>query len=183
VGKISLVGLSRVLLVDGTIVLCSALLGVSLNRSFVAGPQESYFSYSGGEGKGEFKRLSPQEARVDTQVWAHVPLSEVKDIVTSKSMILVDGRSEKDYENGHIPGAYSLSVADFDTRFAGLADRFPKDSPLLIYCGSGQCGLSTRLAERLKEKGYAKLKVYAAGYNDWFLAGNPVEKGKGPSWR
>jgi rhodanese-related sulfurtransferase len=177
--KFDWVGCSRVLLVDAGIVVLSACIGVSLNRAFVAGPQQSIFSYSNDGGKLEFKPVKAREAA--TEAPGEVRLSDVREIVASKSMVPLDGRSEADYENGHLPSAYSLSVMDFDKRFPEFSAQYPKESAYLIYCGSGQCGLSRQLASLLQKKGYHQLKIYSAGYNDWFLAGNPVEKGKGSS--
>lgn len=168
----------RMVLVIGAIVLLSAWVGTSLNRTFVAGPQESFFSYSNAEGTPEFKPVKASDAQ-PTDTFEEARLAEVRDIVASRSMIPVDGRSEADYENGHLPGACSLSVAEFDKRFAEFSARYPKEGAYLIYCGSGQCGLSRQLASLLNAKGYRQLKVYSAGYNDWFLSGNPIEKGRG----
>ena len=176
--KLSWAGCGRTLLVNAGIVVLSACVGVSLNRGFVAGPQQSTFSYSSDGGKLEFKPVKASEAQA-TEAPAEVRLQDVKEIVASKSMVPLDGRSEADYENGHLPGAYSLSVTDFDKRFTEFSARYPKEGAFLIYCGSGQCGLSRQLASLLKKKGYHHLKLYSAGYNDWFLSGNPVEKGKG----
>ena len=171
-------GCGRILLVDSGIILFSAWIGMSLNRAFVAGPQQSVFSYSNEGGKLEFKPVERSEAQ-PTAALPEVRLREAQEIIASKSMVLVDGRSQADYENGHLPGAYSLSVADFDKRFPDFAARYPKEGAYLIYCGSGQCGLSRRLAALLQKKGYHQIKLYSAGYNDWFLSGNPVEKGIG----
>jgi len=169
-------GVGRILLVNSAIILLSACIGIGLNRAFVAGPQESVYSYSNEGGKPQFKPFEASDAPpVPEMVW----LQDVRKIIDSKSMIPVDGRSEPDYENGHLPGAFSLSVAAFDKRFQEFSTRYPKDGAYLIYCSSGQCGLSRQLASLLQQKGYHKLKIYLAGYNDWFLAGNPVEKGKG----
>jgi rhodanese-related sulfurtransferase len=178
--KPSWVGGGRILLVNGVIVVLSAWIGVSLNRGFVAGPQQSFFSSSNEGGKLEFKPVKENETQPGEPP-AEVRLPDVREIITSKSMVPVDGRSQTDYENGHLPGAFSLSVADFDKRFPEFSARHPKEGTYLIYCGSGQCGLSRQLAALLQKQGYHRMKIYTAGYNDWFLSGNPVEKGKGSS--
>jgi rhodanese-related sulfurtransferase len=178
--KLSWVGCGRMLLVNAAFVLLGACVGISLNRAFVAGPQGSVFSYSNNGGKLEFKPVKAAEGKVIDKP-AEVRLSEVREIIASKSMVPIDGRSEADYEHGHLPGAYSLSVANFDKRFPDFSALYSKDGAYLIYCGSGQCSLSKQLASLLQEKGYRQLKLYSAGYNDWFLSGNPVEKGKGGS--
>lgn len=178
--KLSWVGVGRILLVNTVIIVLSACIGVLLNRAFVAGPQQSFFFHSNEGGKLEFKPVKDGEAQT-TEPPAEVRLPEVREIIASKSMVPVDGRSQADYENGHLPGAYSLSVADFDKRFPEFSALHPKEGAYLIYCGSGQCSLSRQLAGLLQKKGYHRIKLYSAGYNDWFLSGNPVEKGKGSS--
>ena len=176
--KTSWVGVGRASLVNAGIVLLSAWIGVSLNRAFVAGPQQSTFTYSKESGK--FQPVKASEGQT-TEVLEEVRLQDVRGIISSRSMVPVDGRSEAEYENGHLPGAYSLSATNFDKRFPQFSAEHPKEGAYLIYCGSGQCGLSRQLAALLQKKGYHQLKLYSAGYNDWFLAGNPVEKGKGGS--
>ena len=176
--KASWVGIGRVLLVNAGIILLSAWIGVSLNRAFVAGPQQTTYSYSNETGKFQPVKASQVQS---TEVLEEVQLQGVREIISSKSMVPVDGRSEADYENGHLPGAFSLSAANFDKRFPQFSAQHPKEGAYLIYCGSGQCGLSRQLASLLQKKGYHQLKLYSAGYNDWFLAGNPIEKGKGSS--
>ena len=176
--KASWVGIGRVLLVNAGIILLSAWIGVSLNRAFVAGPQQTTYSYSNETGK--FQPVKASEGQ-STEVLEEVQLKGVREIISSRSMVPVDGRSEAEYENGHLPGAFSLSAANFDKRFQEFSARYPKEGAFLIYCGSGQCGLSRQLVSLLQKKGYHRLKVYSAGYNDWFLSGNPDEKGKGSS--
>ena len=176
--RASWVGFGRALLVNAGILLLSAWIGVSLNRAFVAGPQEDTFTYS--KDQGTFEPVKASEGQT-TEVLEQARLQDVREIIASRSMVPVDGRSEAEFENGHLPGAYSLSVANFDKRFPQFSAEHPKEGAYLIYCGSGQCGLSRQLAGLLQMKGYHQLKVYSAGYSDWFLAGNPVEKGKGGS--
>jgi rhodanese-related sulfurtransferase len=175
--KISLAGCSRVILTNACIVLVSFGVGVMLNHSFVAGPQEQSFSYTETDGKPEFKPLTAAEASASTS-FSEIRLEELKKALEKGEVILLDGRSEKDYENGHIPSAYSLSVTDFEKRFPQVASRFSKEDRLVVYCGAGGCGLSRRLATLLHQRGYSRVRIYYGGYNDWFLASNPVVKGK-----
>ena len=90
--KINFPGCGRILLVNAGIVALSASIGILLNRSFVAGPQESVFSYSNEGGKLEFKPVPASKVEP-----AEVQLSDVRQIVASKSMVLVDGRSRSEY--------------------------------------------------------------------------------------
>src|SRR4026207_1691684 len=104
--KASWVGIGRVLLVNAGIILLSAWIGVSLNRAFVAGPQQTTYSYSNETGK--FPPLQASAGQ-STGGLEEVQLRAVREIISSKSMVPVDGRAETEYENGHLPGAFSLS--------------------------------------------------------------------------
>ena len=72
----------RVLLVNAGIVVLSACIGVSLNRAFVAGPQQTTFSYSNDGGKLEFKPVKASEGQ-STEAPEEVRLSDVREIVSS----------------------------------------------------------------------------------------------------
>jgi rhodanese-related sulfurtransferase len=175
--KISLSGASQVLLVIAGILLLSLGLGVGLNQSFVGDPHEQPFSYSEKDGRRQFKPVAGSEGLANSPFQA-IGLEELKKAVQKKDVVVIDGRSEKDYENGHIPGAYSLSVADFQKRLPEVASQISKDDRIAVYCGGGECSLSRRLAELLYEKGYSRVRIYYGGYSEWFLGSNPVIKGK-----
>jgi len=81
-------GFGRVLLVNAGIVLLSALIGVSLNRGFVAGPQQTAYSYSNETGKFQAVKASESQS---TEVLEEVQLRGVREIISSKSMVPVDG--------------------------------------------------------------------------------------------
>ena len=174
--KISLGAAIKVVCVDLVIILLSGLIGVCLNRSFVKGKQQTTFVFE--RSSGVFRSIAASDAE-SFPIFAGIELAEVKKVVQSKEMVLLDGRSQSDYESGHVPGAYHLAVADFEKALPVFSSRFPKDTRFVIYCRGSDCNLSRRLAESLYDKGYVQLRIYWGGYNDWFLGGNPVEKGRG----
>lgn len=176
--KVTLYGFIRVIAVNLSVVGLSAWISVSLNRSFVKGRQETFFEYGRVNGNPVLRQLSAAEAK-QAHSFQTIDLSELKKLRESGEAVLVDGRSQKDYEMGHIPGARYLGVADFERVFPSFAERFSLKTKLVIYCGGGDCSLSRKVAELLYSSGYNDLRIYSAGYSDWFLNGNPVEKGKG----
>ncbi len=176
--QVSLSGIVKVCGVNLSIVLLSGLTGVSLNRAFVNGPQQTTYPYVSTAGGTDFRPMPGLDARVYPG-FQGVTLEEMRELSSNGEVALLDGRSRQDYENGHIPGAYHLAWIDFDRAFAGLASRFSKDTHFVIYCRGGDCSLSRQLADLLYDKGYAQVRIYGGGYNDWFLNSNPVEKGEG----
>jgi rhodanese-related sulfurtransferase len=179
--KATFVGVIKVVCVDVAVILLSGLIGVSLNGSFVKGKQQTTFALERSNGKPVFKPI-PASNPKNYPVFSGIELTEVKNAMQSGEMILLDGRSQSDYESGHLPGAYHLGVADFEKALRLFSSRFPKDTRFVIYCRGGDCSLSRRLAELLYDKGYVQLRIYWGGYNDWFLGGNPVEKGGGKNF-
>ena len=75
--------------------------------------------------------------------------------------VVVDVRTPKEYEAGHIPGA---RLVPFDQIAARAGELPPKDQPVVLYCRTGRrTGLA---AETLRSLGYTK--VYdLQGLTNW----------------
>jgi len=66
--------------------------------------------------------------------------------------------------------AYARDVA------AHAAELLPdKAAPIVTYCSNPSCPNSQRVAERLTALGYADVRKYREGIEDWVAAGLPVE--------
>jgi len=102
--------------------------------------------------------------------FAAVSTDWVKQQVTAKAdVILIDSRPQQGkYDQGHIPGAISIS----DTQFDKLKDRLPadRDKTLVFYCGGLDCPLSSKSATKAIALGYTSVKVYPEGYPAWVAA-------------
>jgi phage shock protein E len=170
--------LIKIISVNLSVILLSISLGILLNKTFVRGPQQTNFLYVRNQGDPTFKPVQGAEPK-NYPLFEGIDLEAVRKVTQSGKIVLLDGRTQSEYQNGHIPGAFHLEVTDFEKRFPQFSSRFSKNTPFIIYCRGGDCNLSRRLAEQLYDKGYLQLKIYRGGYNDWFLNGNPVEKGKG----
>jgi rhodanese-related sulfurtransferase len=66
-----------------------------------------------------------------------VSSEEFKNIISSKSVILIDVRSESEFTQGHIPKAINIDVNgdDFEKEIKKIAK---KDKQLALYCRSGR---------------------------------------------
>ena len=108
-----------------------------------------------------------------------VTLFQVADkLDAGENIVLLDARTQEEYEAGHASGAISLPLAAFAERFSSVRAEFPADAELISYCNGNGCELSTKLAEALKEQGYVKVKVFIGGWSDWLAAGLPTRSGK-----
>lgn len=93
-----------------------------------------------------------------------------------QGVIFVDARAADFFYAGHIAGAISLPVMEFDAVFVGVKDRLPSpDEEIVCYCSGFGCEESTMLAEKLTEKGYRRVYVYEGGWPEWSEEGLPME--------
>lgn len=89
--------------------------------------------------------------------------AEAKALMDSESgYIIIDARTQEEYDEGHIPGA--ILIPEYE-----IADRAEKELPnkdqlILVYCRSGR--RSKIAAEELVKLGYTNVKEFS-GIIDW----------------
>lgn len=119
-----------------------------------------------------FLRLS-QESRARVR---EVRLQELRALLDGqRPPTLVDVREDREWLEGHIPGAKHLSRGllerDIERYVAGFAE------PLVLYCGSGL--RSAMAAESLQRMGFTDVRSFAEGWVGWKRAGLPVASSGG----
>ena len=91
-----------------------------------------------------------------------ISVEEAKKIMdTREGYILLDVRSESEYDEGHIPGAILIPYTELEDRAEELLD---KEQLILIYCRSGR--RSQIAAAILAELGYTNIQEFG-GILDW----------------
>ena len=89
--------------------------------------------------------------------------AQAKALMDSESgYIIIDARTQEEYDEGHIPGA--ILIPEYE-----IADRAEKELPdkdqlILVYCRSGR--RSKIAAEELVKLGYTNVKEFG-GIIDW----------------
>lgn len=81
--------------------------------------------------------------------------AKAKELVKSGALLL-DVRTQSEFDGGHIEGATLIPIQELDGR---LAEVGPKDKPVVVYCASGM--RSGRAAATLAKSGWGK--VYDLG--------------------
>jgi thiosulfate/3-mercaptopyruvate sulfurtransferase len=89
-----------------------------------------------------------------------------------QSFVLFDLREDWDYDDEHIPGAYSLPELRFsDELSASLRERWPeadpRTTPLVFYCYGRECIRSRNCATWAAQKGFLKLFWLREGMEGW----------------
>jgi len=90
----------------------------------------------------------------------------------TNSTVVLDVRTTKEYQEGHIPGSVMIdfNAPDFEQQVAKL----DKDKTYLVHCAAG--GRSTRACKKMETLGFKKIYNLEGGMGAWEKAGKPVEK-------
>ena len=128
------------------------LFGVSVSTAFAV----DYFSPAGIALVGQSdvsQGVSTAKAKNDVifENWEIQDIKSAKKIYDSKKAIFVDARSRENYEDGHIKGAVSLPVCQFDLLIEQFMQKYPLSQFIVTYCSGRACEDSHRLAQALFE--------------------------------
>jgi 3-mercaptopyruvate sulfurtransferase SseA len=116
----------------------------------------------------EFKLENKNDIRVNKEY--------VASKVGKEGAIIIDGRNEEAYADGHIPGAKALPAARLLNKDATLQSEpvltallqskgVTQDQEVVSYCGSGVAAANNYLA--LKNLGYTNVVLYDASWDEW----------------
>lgn len=94
---------------------------------------------------------------------------ETEALLAANEIVLVDARDSLSYQTEHIPGAISLPATSSDAELTNFASRYPRDTALVLYCGSWQCPSAHNLARDLRSKkwGYTNVRVMTGGFAEY----------------
>ena len=96
-------------------------------------------------------------------VYVNITAEEAKQIMDSEEgYIILDVRTQEEYDQGHIPGAIVISHEEIAEKAEEVLT--DKNQLILIYCRSGR--RSKLAAEALVELGYTNIKEFG-GIIDW----------------
>jgi rhodanese-related sulfurtransferase len=104
---------------------------------------------------------------------ALISREELRAAIDAGTVTVVDALGGDYYARQHLPGAVALAPGDVDARAAAvLPDR---GAAIVTYCTGPSCPNSGQVAGRLTALGYADVRKYREGIDDWTSAGLPTE--------
>jgi phage shock protein E len=80
-------------------------------------------------------------------------------------VLLIDVRSETEFDDGHVPDAVNISLATIES--ADISLKADKATVIVTVCGKGG-GRSERAANHLREKAGYQAYFLEGGTFDWF---------------
>ncbi len=83
----------------------------------------------------------------------------------------IDARRTREYVEGHITGAVSLSPyeqSQFAEKIVALQESVPEEATLVVYCSaSADCEDSAMVAKQLQNAGFVDVRIYKGGFPEW----------------
>lgn len=89
----------------------------------------------------------------------------------NEDVIILDVRPAVEYQNGHIPGAVSIPLAELKNRLTEI----PPANGVVAYCRGPYCVLSAEAMAILRNAGFQAVRL-KEGFPEWKEAGLPVEQ-------
>ena len=96
-------------------------------------------------------------------MYVNITAEEAKEIMdTQQGYVILDVRTQEEYDQGHIPGAIVISHEEIEAKAESVLQ--DKGQLILVYCRSGR--RSKIAAEALVKMGYTNIKEFG-GILDW----------------
>lgn len=108
---------------------------------------------------------------------ASVSLHEATRIMNQDNGVVLDLRTAKEFDEGHIANAINIPYSELATRIKELNKH--KESPLIVVCKMGQH--SSAANKTLTEYEFVDVKRLDGGMAEWTGANMPVVKSGGKS--
>ena len=106
-----------------------------------------------------------------TTIARDISHSELKALIAARpDLLLIDVRTDREWDEGHIPGAAFLDFLEDD--FEDRAFALPKDRPIALYCAAG--GRSEDAMKKMEKAGFRELYNLRGGFYGWEDGGEAV---------
>lgn len=130
----------------------------------------SFFTALAQEEKSPLKPATPSGAVART--FKNVGPDQFDKLRQSKTNVVLDVRTKKEYQEGHLPGAILIDFTE--DSFAKEVAKLDTNKTYLVHCAAG--GRSARACKKMEQLGFKNLYNLEGGLTGWQKAGKPVEK-------
>ena len=101
-----------------------------------------------------------------------VSRAELLERLRARAATVLDVRPEDEFQQGHLPSALNIPLAQLEHRLAEL----PADREVVAYCRGPWCVLSFEAVAVLRQRGYRARRL-EDGFPEWKVAGLPIGSG------
>jgi len=134
-------------------------------------PQPLFFSYTQSSGDYSVKLVESTNYRLtSSNGYADVNVSEAKQMIEANpSLVILDVRTQEEYDEGHIEEAVLIPVNELEQRIGEL----DREKETLVYCKSGV--RSATASQILVDNGFSSVYNMLGGITAWRDAGYWIE--------
>ena len=105
---------------------------------------------------------------MNTLTYTDVSVSEAKQMIENENILILDVRTQEEFDVSHIEGSTLIPVDDLGARI----DEVPDNTRILVYCRSGR--RSVIASNILLDNGHTDVHNMLGGINAWISEGYPV---------
>ncbi len=91
---------------------------------------------------------------------------QLKDLISTGTIILIDARRPQEFLHERIPNAINIPFEMLGD-YIDTIDSLPKTSWIVTYCDEPPCDKAKLLATTLADMGFTRVAYYDAGLDDW----------------
>ena len=128
-----------------------------------------------GAARGEPTDITMAITAETSPVSPQVTTDEMRRIVQDGSAVILDTRTQQEFDAAHIPNAHAVDGAP-EVRLAAVErlSKGDKTAALVLYCNGPNCQASRNFAGDLKKAGYSNVRRYQLGIPVWRALGGPL---------
>jgi len=104
-------------------------------------------------------------------------ISDLKQLMATGEVTIVDVRPPWSYRAGHIPGAILLQLNEVSKSLDMLK---AAKKPIITYCACSKEHSAAVVAETLRKAGIEEVYALLGGWSSWLSEKNPVVEGEKP---
>lgn len=130
-------------------------------------PEPGSYRFSVGEGQGTIEAIE-----YAASAYKEVTAAEAADFIKNVNPLILDVRTPREFESGHLEDARLIPLQVFQREVANLAPH--KNEPVFVYCRTGN--RSTVAAKILVDNGFTNVVNLRRGIVDWRRAGKTIVK-------
>ncbi len=106
-----------------------------------------------------------------------IPLAEMERVIAEEPETRIyDARYRSSYEKGTILRAVSMPINSNLEERERLLSGVEKNSRIIVFCQSSECGYADEVAQFLKFNGYRNTVIYRGGWREWKQKKERIEK-------
>jgi rhodanese-related sulfurtransferase len=131
-----------------------------------------------GDLAGQLEKMREQRREKQFQGVKTVNLAQAYEQFREGRTLFIDARKPEEYAELHIAGAVNLTLEKLEEKNNPALTGIAKDRQIVVYCGTANCDIALKVAEKLQFLGFKRVTAFLGGFKAWDEAAYPVDTSK-----